>query len=225
MKAPRIIPWPTANRPDARIVDEVVATLRRGALVILPTDTVYGVAADPGMPGAPRAPGTRSAEERLSRAKRRTDNKPIALLAADYRQVEASGAELGVIGRALADLYWPGALTMVLKAGAAWEGFRIPNHPGTLAILKAIGNALRVTSANMSGEAPALTAGAAVAALGPAVELVVDAGTAPGGTPSTVVRIGPGQCDILREGAIPAPEIAGIVASLRKHNPPCVAQK
>jgi len=69
-----------SNRPDVRVVDEVVSTLRRGALVILPTDTVYGVAADPGTPGA---------EKRLSRAKRRSDDKPIPLLAADCRQVEA----------------------------------------------------------------------------------------------------------------------------------------
>jgi len=190
----------------------VVSTLRRGALVILPTDTVYGVAADPGTPGTP------SAEERLSRVKRRPDNKPIALLAADVRQVEVAKAELGVIGRALADRYWPGALTMVLKTGATWEGFRVPNHPVTLAILKAMGGVLRVTSANLSGEAPALTAAAAVAALGSAIELVVDAGPAPGGVPSTVVKIGLGRCDVLREGAIPASEIAEVVASLRANN-------
>jgi len=213
LKSPRIIPWPVSNRPDAHIVDEVVAALRRGALVILPTDTVYGVAAKPGMPGVPRAPGTPGAEERLFRVKRRPDNKPIALLAADCRQVEAFPAELGVVGRALADRYWPGALTMVLKTGDTWEGFRVPNHPATQAILKAVGGVLRVTSANMSGEAPALTAAAAVAALGSAVELAVDAGPAPGGVPSTVVKIGFGRCDVLREGAIPGAEIAGIVHS------------
>ena len=220
MKSPRIISWPVANRPDARLVDVVVSALRRGALVILPTDTVYGVAADPGMPGTPHAPGTPGspgAEERLFQVKCRPDNKPIALLAADARQVEAARAELGVIGRALADRYWPGALTMVLKTGATWEGFRVPNHPVTLAILKAMGGVLRVTSANLSGKAPALTAAAAVAALGSAIALVVDAGPAPGSVPSTVVKIGLGRCDVLREGAIPASEITGIVASLREN--------
>ena len=216
LKLPRIISWPVNDRPDARMVDEVVSALRRGALVILPTDTVYGVAASHGMPVTPGAP---SAEERLFRVKHRPDNKPIALLAADGRQVEAFRAELGVIGRALADCYWPGALTMVLKTGDIWEGFRVPNHLVTLAILKAMGGVLRVTSANMSGEAPTLTAAAAIAALGSAIELVVDAGPAPGGVPSTVVKIGLGRCDVLREGAIPASEIAGIVASLRENNP------
>ena len=194
-------------------MDEVVSALRRGALVILPTDTVYGVAVNPGTPSTPGTPGT---EEHLFRVKHRPDNKPIALLAADVRQVEASGAELGVIGRALADRYWPGALTMVLKTGATWEGFRVPNHPVTLAILKAVESVLRVTSANLSGEAPALTAAAAVAALGAAIELAVDAGPAPGGVPSTVVKIGSGRCDLLREGAIPGREIAGIVASMHE---------
>ena len=203
------------------MVDEVVATLRRGALVVLPTDTVYGVAAYPGLPGAPGtpgAPGMPDAAERLCRVKRRPDNKPIALLAADICQVEAARAELGVIGHALAARYWPGALTMVLKTGAIWEGFRVPNHPVTRAILKAIGGVLCVTCANLSGKTPALTAAAAVAALGPAIELVVDAGPAPGGVPSTVVKIAHGRGDILREGAIPGSEIAEIVASLRANN-------
>lgn len=188
------------------MVDKVVAALRRGALVVLPTDTVYGVAVDPGAPGA---------EERLFQVKRRPDNKPIALLASDISQVEAFQAELGAIGRVLAGRYWPGALTMVLKTGAAWEGFRVPDHPVTLAILKAMGGVLRVTSANLSGAAPALTAVAAVAALGAAIELAVDAGPAPGGVPSTVVKIGSGRCDVLREGAISAAEISGIVGPLR----------
>lgn len=207
LKVPRIIAWPASGSPDMRLVDEVVTALRRGALVVLPTDTVYGVAAYPGAPGA---------EERLFRAKLRPDDKPIALLAADGRQVEASRAELGPIGRALADRYWPGALTMVLKAGDAWEGFRVPDHPVALAILRAVGGVLRVTSANLSGAAPALTAAAAVAALGSAIDLAVDAGPAPGGIPSTVIKIGPGRCDVLREGAIPGAEIDRIVKSLRE---------
>ncbi|MFH1477218.1 MAG: L-threonylcarbamoyladenylate synthase [Verrucomicrobiota bacterium] len=207
LKAPRIISWPAPNRPDARMVDEVVATLRRGALVILPTDTVYGVAAEP------------RAAERLFRVKRRPANKPIALLAADIRQIKVCRVELGVIGHALAKRYWPGALTMVLKTGAAWQGFRVPNHPVTQAILKAFGGVLCVTSANLSGAKPALTAAAAVAALGSAVELVVDAGSAPGGVPSTVVKIGYERCDVLREGAIPAAEIAAMMVSLSANHP------
>ncbi|MDD3089688.1 MAG: Sua5/YciO/YrdC/YwlC family protein, partial [Candidatus Omnitrophica bacterium] len=115
--------------------------------------------------------------------------------------------------------YWPGALTLVLRIGDAWEGFRVPDHPVMLAILKALGGVLRVTSANMSGEAPALTAAAAIAALGSAVDLAVDAGPAPGGVPSTVVKIWPGRYEILREGAVPSAEIAGIVAALRKNYP------
>lgn len=185
------------------MLDDVVSTLHRGALVILPTDTVYGVAADT---------HAINAEERLCRVKRRPDNKPIALLAAAGLQVEDARAELGVIGRALADRYWPGALTMVLKTDVVWEGFRVPNHPVTLAVLKAMGRVLRVTSANMSGEAPALTAATAVAALGSAVDLVVDAGPVPVGVPSTVVKIEGNQCKVLREGAIPSSEIAAFVA-------------
>lgn len=193
----------------------MVYTLRQGALVILPTDTVYGVAADPGTLGAD------GAAERLCRVKHRPTNKPITLLATDSRQVEAAQAQLGVIGHALAKLYWPGALTMVLKTGNTWKGFRVPNHPVTLAILKAMRGGLCVTSANLSGAMPALTAVAAATALGSAVELALDAGPAPGGMPSTVIKIWPDRCDILREGAIPGDQIAGVVAMLckpQKHN-------
>lgn len=210
VKIPRIIPCSPANRPDAWIVDEVVATLRRGAPVILPTDTVYGVAADPVTLSAA------GAAELLGRVKQRPAAKPITLLASDSRQVEASGAELGVIGHALAAHYWPGALTMVLKTGNTWEGFRVPNHPVALAVLKAMRGGLRVTSANLSGAMPALTAAAAVAALGAAVALALDAGPAPGGLPSTVIKIWPGRHEVLREGAIPGTEIAGVVAALGK---------
>ncbi|MBI2438937.1 MAG: threonylcarbamoyl-AMP synthase [Lentisphaerae bacterium] len=193
------------------MVDEVVAALRQGELVILPTDTVYGVAADP------RAPG---AERRLFRAKRRLDDKPIPLLAADCRQVEACQARLGGIGRALANRYWPGALTMVLKTGDGWEGFRVPDHPAALAILRAFGRPLRVTSANRSGRPPALTVKAAVTALGSVVALAVDAGPSPGGVPSTVVQIELGKHLILREGAIPRAEIAQTVAHGKKKHAP-----
>ncbi|MBI2441188.1 MAG: threonylcarbamoyl-AMP synthase [Lentisphaerae bacterium] len=186
------------------MIDEVVAALRRGELVIVPTDTVYGVAADPNVPGA---------IERLCRAKHRPDNKPIPLLAADCRQVEACQVELGPIGRALAARYWPGALTMVLKTGNTWEGFRVPDHPATQAVLRAFGGVLRVTSANLSAEAPALTAEAAVKALGTAVSLVLDAGRAPGGVPSTVIKIEQGQYQVLREGAIKSAEIAAAAGS------------
>ncbi len=184
---------------DSRILAAALAVLGRGGLVAIPTDTVYGLAADPRVPGA---------EERLAGVKGRPRDKAIPLLAADLAQVERWPAELGPLARALARRYWPGALTMVLPCGGGrWEGFRVPAHPAPLALLRAADSPLRVTSANRSGAAPALTAGAAAAALGDAAELILDAGPAPGGRPSTVIRIEAGAVIVLREGAIPASEI------------------
>lgn len=173
--------------------------LRRGALLVIPTDTVYGVAADPRMPGA---------ELRLCRAKGRTGDKPIPLLADDCARIERWPARLSPAARILARRYWPGALTMVLATDAGrWEGFRIPDHSAALMILRGADGPLRVTSANRSGAPPALTAEAAAKALGDNVELVLDTGPTPGNRPSTVIRIEQETITILREGAIPGREI------------------
>jgi tRNA threonylcarbamoyl adenosine modification protein (Sua5/YciO/YrdC/YwlC family) len=190
------MPW---DGTDSRVLEQALAVLRRGALLVLPTDTVYGVAADPCEPGA---------EQRLNQAKGRGAAKPIPLLAADCAQIEGWPVSFTPLARLLARRYWPGALTMVLAAGAGrWEGFRIPNHAPALALLRAAGRPLRVTSANRSGAPPALTAAAAADALGATVDLVLDAGPAPGGRPSTVVKVENENLTVLREGAIPGREL------------------
>lgn len=178
--------------------------LRRGGLVIVPTETVYGLAADP------RAAGS---EASLREVKGREEGKPVALLAKDLEQVEAYGAILGPAARRLAARYWPGPLTLVLPAGMPgeggtqqYEGFRVPDHPMALALLDEVGGVLRVTSANLSGEPPAVTADEAREALDGQVNVVLDAGPAEGGVPSTVVKTEGELVEVLREGAIPATE-------------------
>ncbi len=200
---PPVVPVPQEGPFDPRLLAEVADVLRTGGLVILPTDTVYGLAADPFRPGA---------EARLARAKRRSDGKPIPLLACDAGRVVAWPVDLGPVGRALAARFWPGALTLVVRAGAGWEGFRVPAHAAARAVLEAAGGVLRVTSANRSGQPPALTAAAAVAAVGAEAGLALDAGPAPGGIASTVVRVGPGICEVLREGGVPAAAVRDAAA-------------
>jgi len=178
-------------------VERAAEALRRGRLVIMPTDTVYGLAAD-----ARNA----AAVQRIFEAKGRGRDKPIPLLASGLDAVQACGAAPDAVERRLAEAFWPGPLTLVLRvehaAWAAWEGFRIPADDTALQLIRAAGGVLRVTSANTSGEAPALTAEATERALGAFVEVVLDAGPAPGGVPSTVVRVVNGGIDILREGAL-----------------------
>lgn len=174
-------------------IQACVEALRAGALVVLPTETVYGVAADPAVP---------EAVDRIFEAKVRERGKPIPLLAASLAVVERAGAELSSQARRLACRYWPGPLTLVLNCGGRTEGFRVPNHPVALAVLNAVGGLLRVTSANLSGEPSALTAASAVKALGRHVAVVLDAGSVALGVESTVVDATGGELKILRKGAL-----------------------
>jgi len=191
---PRIISI-RPDRIDQKAIHAAAEALHAGALIILPTETVYGVAADPGVSGA---------EDRIFEAKGRERGKPLPLMASSLAAVEREGAILSPEARRLACRYWPGPLTLVVNCGSRVEGFRVPSHPVALAVLQAAGGLLRVTSANQSGEPPALTAESAVEALGAHVALVLDAGPATLGWESTVVDATGKALRILRQGALPA---------------------
>ena len=171
-------------------LDEAAAILNTGGVVVIPTDTVYGLAAHPGFPDA---------VERLYTIKGRESGKKIALLASDAAAVEAFGFPFPEKAAQLADMHWPGALTMVLGD----EGFRVPDHAWTRLLLAKCGGVLRVTSANLSGGSPATDAPQALADVGLSADLVVDDGVSPGGVASTVVRVcADGGIEVLRKGAI-----------------------
>ena len=187
---------------DTLAIAAAAKALLAGNPVVIPTDTVYGVAAHPGVPGA---------TQRLYEAKGRDANKPIALLVTGLQAVENFGAVLTPSEKLLTDKYWPGPLTLVLKirAGnsatsraATYEGFRMPDSQIALSILQEAGGALRVTSANMSGEPDAVTAKQALDSLNGKVALVIDGGPVEGGVASTVVKMVNGRPQILREGAV-----------------------
>lgn len=173
--------------------------LRNGGVVVLPTDTVYGIAAHP---------ACASAVARICTIKGRPTGKPIALLASAPEAVVAFGAAFPAAAKRLAEAYWPGALTLVLPCGGTHEGFRVPDHSGTRSLIAACGGTLRVTSANLSGQMPACSAVEALKDVGLDADLVIDGGVSPGGVPSTVVKVeADGTLTILREGAIPADEV------------------
>lgn len=177
-------------------LDAAADVLNRGGVAVIPTDTVYGLAAHPA-----RA----AAVERLYSIKGRDARKPIALLAADRQAVAAFGATMPPPAAALADEHWPGALTLVLKCGDVFEGFRVPDHAWTRRLLSRCGGALRVTSANLSGRRPATDAPQALADVGLDADLVIDDGISPGGIPSAVVKVCPdGAMQTLR-GPVPPP--------------------
>ena len=141
--------------------------LKQGELVVVPTETVYGVAARADAPAA---------MARLYAAKGRDAAKRIALFAADLAAARAAGAQADEIAERLAAAFWPGPLTLVLPAAAGeWIGFRCPDHPVALAWLRALdGIVPAVTSANRSGAPAAKTAVEAWDALAPHVALAHD---------------------------------------------------
>lgn len=108
-------------------IAEAASLLMKGCVVVLPTDTVYGIAAHPGKP---------EAVARICTIKGRPTGKPIALLASEPEAVEHFGARVPEVAKRLAARYWPGALTLVLPCGEGFEGFRVPAHEGARADLR-----------------------------------------------------------------------------------------
>jgi L-threonylcarbamoyladenylate synthase len=187
------------NAPAPATLATAVRLLRAGGVAVIPTDTVYGIAAHP---------GCASAVARIGAIKGRPTGKPIALLAADANAAAAFGATFPPAAQRLAAAFWPGALTLVLPCGSAYEGFRVPDHEATRSLLAACGGTLRVTSANLSGAMPAISAAEALKDVGLEADLVIDGGVSPGGVASTVVKVEPDNTlTVLREGAIPSAEI------------------
>lgn len=190
-----------ASPGNIRRAAEIV---RAGELAIVPTETVYGVAVRADSPGA---------LARLYAAKGREESKRVAFLAADLAAVQTAGARVDAIAGRLAAAFWPGPLTLVLEnAAGGWDGFRVPDHPVALAWLQELGLMPAVTSANRSGDSPARTAQEAWTALEPHVALALDAGPVASGLASTVVRVGNGEVEILRQGPIDRKALAQAAA-------------
>ncbi len=193
---PLILP---ADAPESW--QQAAAALRRGELVVLPTDTVYGLAA---------WPWDAAAIAHIYAAKIRPEAKALPVLVGALAQLEAITAWLPPCAERLAARFWPGALTLVVPkhpdlpaALSPYDtvGVRMPDHPAALGLLRLTGP-LAVTSANISGEPPARTAAEAAAQFGDAVAIVLDAGPAPGGQPSTVADCTVTPPRVLRAGPI-----------------------
>lgn len=186
---------------EARIA-AAAAVLRRGGLVVYPTETFYGL-------GALAREG--AALERLARAKLRPEGKPLPLLAADLAQV-AEVARLEGRAARIAARFWPGPLTLVLPArpglpaeitaGTGTVGIRVPGSPLARALARAAGGALVSTSANPSGGPPPAQVADLEPGLRDAVDHVLDGGPTPGGRPSTVVAVEGEAIRLVRAGAV-----------------------
>jgi len=178
-----------------RAVTDVV---RRGGVVLLPTETYYGLAADPRDPAAVK---------RVYEMKARPDRLPLSVLCSDWEQLEAL-VEVPCSHRVRLSRTWPGPLTVVLRCledlPAAPDGtlaVRIPGHAMLRTVLYRSGP-VTGTSANRHGEAPPTEVASALASLVEAPDLVLDGGTTDGDRPSTVVDLSRGEPRVLREGAV-----------------------
>ena len=188
--------------PDRDTIGEAAAVLRQGGVVAYPTDTLYGLAVDP---------CNDTAVARLIALKGRAASSSIALIAADADVAEEAGS-FGSIERTLAGVFWPGPLTIVVGASPAMSallaprrtlGVRVPAHAVARALSAAFGGCITATSANRSGAPPAVRSDEVGPAVGEAADLLLDAGPAPGGPPSTIVEVVDGHLTLHRSGAVP----------------------
>jgi L-threonylcarbamoyladenylate synthase len=193
-----------ANNPQSIV--RALQVLKSGGLVAFPTDTVYGLA-------ALAIDGT--AVESIYTAKRRPVEKAIPILLAGIDDLSRVAISVPEMALTLAAHFWPGPLTLVLPrqpdlpeviSSTPTVGVRVPDHPAALALLQASGP-LAVSSANLSGEPSPSTAQQVLEQLGGRIALILDGGTTPGGTPSTVVDCLALEPRILREGPISAMQI------------------
>lgn len=194
-------------------LDAAVHALSRGEVVVLPTDTVYGVGADAFQP---------EAVARLLDAKGRGRHMPPPVLIPSVRTVDGLARDVSAPARALMEEFWPGPLTVIVSAqpSLAWDlgetqgtvALRVPNHPAALALLARTGP-VAVTSANRTGNPAATTADDAKHQLGDAVSVYLDAGDSPLGVASTIVDATGPALRIVREGGVSRDRLVEIVGA------------
>ncbi|HEX7738527.1 MAG TPA: L-threonylcarbamoyladenylate synthase [Marmoricola sp.] len=214
-------PDPSARRFDTRDPEQreagleaAAAAVRNGDLVVLPTDTVYGIGADA---------FDATAVAGLLAAKGRGREMPPPVLVADVTTLDALAAGVPDWVRSLVEKYWPGALTVVLRQQPSlqWDlgetrgtvAVRMPSDEVALALIARTGP-LAVTSANLTGLPAATDGDAAVAMLGDAVSVVLDGGPTASDLASTIVDCTGDEPRVLREGAIARDELAEFLGSV-----------
>jgi L-threonylcarbamoyladenylate synthase len=196
---------------------EARRVLGAGGLLAVPTETYYALAVNP---------FDEDALKRLFALKERAAEKPVLVLVSDTEMLAQVAREVPEAARALMARFWPGPLTIILPAreglpalltgNTGTVGVRQPAQPVTLGLLKALGFPLTGTSANRAGHAPLTEAAAVERDLGEGVDLILAAGTCPGGQPSTIVDASGYPVRLVRAGAIPAQAVAAIMPEMTR---------
>jgi tRNA threonylcarbamoyl adenosine modification protein (Sua5/YciO/YrdC/YwlC family) len=212
--------YPTGTDEEREAAVEAASlAIQRGDLVVLPTDTVYGLAADA---------FDKDAVQELLDAKGRGRDMPPPVLVSAATTLDALAVRVPPWARVLVEEFWPGALTLVCHAHTSlqWDlgdtrgtvAVRMPDHPLTLEVLERTGP-LAVSSANLTGQPAATDADQAEEMLGDDVEVILDGGTSAGGEASTIVdaTCSPGR--LLREGAISRERLNEVLEPLHQALP------
>lgn len=197
-----------------RGIAAAVAAVRRGELVVLPTDTLYGLGCDAFKKHSVAA---------LQRAKGRGRDMPPPVLVGSRKAMDGLVHRVPAAARALAEAFWPGGLSLIVEHAKSlkWDlgdtdgavALRMPLHPVALAVLAEIGP-MAVSSANKSGQPPAVTAPEAREQLGYSAKVYLDAGPCPASVPSTIVDLTGEVPRVLRAGAISAERLRAVVPDL-----------
>ncbi|MGA2694533.1 MAG: L-threonylcarbamoyladenylate synthase [Terriglobales bacterium] len=201
--------------PEPSLIRYAADQIRAGEVLGMPTDTFYGLAADP---------FNLRAVDRVYDIKTRNRHKPLSLLIDSIDQAEELSKSLTDEFYRLAEKYWPGPLTMIVKAGSRLPlkvtantgnvALRVPNSSIALAVVRAATIPITATSANLSGASECTTALAVHDQLGDRISIIVDGGTSPREVASTIIDLTDEEArwQVMREGAIPAREISEFFA-------------
>ena len=203
-----------SNDPEPTLINYAAEQIRAGNVVGMPTDTFYGLAADP---------FNLRAVELIYEVKSRSKHKPLSLLIESVDQAEELTRPPGEDFYKLARKFWPGPLTLIVRAASRLPlkvtantgnvALRVPAANIPIAVIKAAGVPVTATSANISGAAECTTALGVREQLGKLIPVIVDGGPSPRSVPSTIVDLtDPDGWRILREGAISSQEITAAIA-------------
>ncbi len=202
------------DHPEASLVSYVAEKIRAGEVVGMPTDTFYGLAADP---------FNLHAVDRVYEIKTRSRHKPLSLLIESVDQASELAWPVPETFYLLARRFWPGPLTIIVKADPKLPlkvtantgnvALRVPSAEVPLAIIRAIGSPITATSANLHGASECTNAREVRDQLGDCLRLIVDGGQSPRDMPSTIVDLtsGDGAWRLLREGATPSEQIVELL--------------
>jgi tRNA threonylcarbamoyl adenosine modification protein (Sua5/YciO/YrdC/YwlC family) len=206
----------SSKAPETRVVDYAAGFIKRGDVVGVPTDTFYGLSADP---------FNLAAIEAVFQAKGRPETKALPILVSSIEQAVTLIRDVPDVFLILAHKFWPGALTLVVEAthrlplkvtgNSGRVALRWANSPIPTAIIDAVGGPITGTSANLSGFPSCTNAAQIVKQLGNRLPLILDAGDTGATMASTIVRIDGDDWTLAREGALPEEEIARALESGR----------